>query len=174
MLSDVKIATVIIAIVTAATVPTVAHSDERSGEPNAASTSSPLSPDPNGTLDTVTAGERLSLGEKDARIGWLIETYVTDARAALGNNRIHEATETLALAQSALRTLEDKSAGKIQNSSLFSILATSFARAEEALSAGDRAGADRVLADSERRWRAALIDLDTVMLPQSGTAGDER
>jgi hypothetical protein len=121
-----------------------------------------------GTAETVVPGERLPPGEIDARIGWLIETYLIDAREALHRGRVDRAAETLARARSAVRTLDQVSAGGARDQASPSSLAVSLEQAQAALSAGDRDRADQALSGAARRLHAALVALDAVLHPQSG------
>jgi hypothetical protein len=134
----------------------------RRGEPSA------LSPDPSGTAATALPGERLSQDEADARIGWLVLTHIMDVRAALRRDHVEEAADKLARARAALRNLEKRLDGRSHGLALPSSLSASLARSEGALSGGDRAGADRALADAERDLQTALADLDAKLFPQSG------
>jgi hypothetical protein len=136
----------------------------RRGEPSA------LSPDPSGTADTAVPGEGLPQDEIDARIGWLILTYVVDARTALRREHVEEAAAKLARARPALRDLETRFAGRSHALSLPPSLSASLLRADGALAGHDRAGADSALADAERILQSALADLDAKLLPQSGPA----
>jgi len=171
MLNESGLAALIIVALSGAALPTGAHAGDGLRAPHTPVAVSAMSPDPDGTTDTVAPGENLPRDEVDARIGWLIQTYIMDARAALEHDHIHEAVETLARARSALSTVEQRSTGRTQDSASPSpsSLAGSLARADAALSAGDHVGADRALADSERKLRAALVDLDAVLRPQSVT-----
>jgi ethanolamine utilization microcompartment shell protein EutL len=127
-----------------------------------------LAPDPDGTADVAVPGERLPAGEIDARIGWLIETDITDAGAALRNDDRREAAECLTRARSALRKVAQRAAGRAHDLAVPPTLDVTLARAEAALSAGDRETAEHALTDSEQRLRVALTALDADLLPQSG------
>jgi hypothetical protein len=148
--------------------PTASHAGDplyiphRRGEPSA------LSPDPSGTAATALPGERLSQDEADARIGWLVLTHIMDVRAALRRDHVEEAADKLARARAALRNLEKRLAGRSHGLALPSSLSASLAQSEAALSGGERAGADRALADAERDLQTALADLDAKLFPQSG------
>lgn len=167
MLSKVGLAAMTIMALASTAWPAAANEGDGSEVRHRRGAFSALSPDPDGTADTVVPGERLSHGEVDARIGWLVQTYIMDTRAALRRDHIHVAVETLARARSALHSLEQRSDGHIHDLRA-SDLAASLAQAERALSAGDRTGADRALADGERGLHAALVALDDALLPQSG------
>src|SRR5271170_3767283 len=134
----------------------------RAGEPSA------LTPDPNGTAATAVPGEDLSQDEADARVGWLVLTYVMDVRAALRRGHAEEAAAKLARVRVALRTLTARLDARPHRLTVPAGLDASLASGERALSARDRAGAELVLADSERALRAALAELDTELYPQSG------
>ena len=168
MLNRVALAAVIALALAGEALPTTAHADEGSNAPHASGAFSALSPDPDGTADTVVPGEHLQYAEVDARIGWLVQTYIMDARAALRRDQVHEAVETLARARSALSALGQRSEERTHDLKLPTSLAASLTQARVALSADDRAGADRALAYGERRLQTALVDLDAELHPQSG------
>lgn len=134
----------------------------RRGEPSA------LSPDPSGTADTAVPGEGLPQDEIDARIGWLVLTFVIDARTALRRELVDAAAAKLARARAALRDLETRFVGRSHALSVPPNLSASLTQADSALAGRDRAGADRALADAERVLQGALVELDTKLFPQSG------
>lgn len=138
------------------------YAPQRPGEPSA------LSPDPNGTAATAVPGERLPQDEIDARIGWLVLTYIMDVRAALRRDHLDEAADKLARARVALRSLEQRSAGRAGGLMLPSSLTANLASGTAALAGHDRAGADRAFADAERVLHDTLAELDTKLYPQSG------
>jgi hypothetical protein len=168
-LDKVGLAALTILALAAAGLPAASHAGDplyvphRRGEPSA------LSPDPSGTAATAVPGEGVSQDEVDARIGWLVLTHIMDVRAALRRDHVEEAVDKLARARAALRNLEKRFDGRSHGLVLPSSLSASLAEGEGALSGGDRAAADRALADAERGLQAALADLDTKLFPQSGT-----
>src|SRR5579862_1212883 len=102
------------------------------GVPSRHAGATALSPRP-GTADTAVPGEGLAEDEVDARIGWLLATYIGAVRAALRRDNPRQTQDEMARVRAALGSLEQRLATGAHRLVLPVDLSASIAAAADAL-----------------------------------------
>lgn len=152
------LAAMMIAMAAAAAVP-AAGADDPTGRPQRRDGATALSPRP-GTADTVVPGEAVTGDEADARIGWLLLTYVAAVRTSLPRDNPQRTADEMARARAALADLERRLGTGAHRLVLPVGFAANLATAADALTHGDVAASDRALGDCEQGLHATLAAFD--------------
>ncbi|HUA52280.1 MAG TPA: hypothetical protein VMB81_08945 [Candidatus Sulfotelmatobacter sp.] len=164
------LAAMMIAALTSAAVPVVAAAQEDDLDvPRRHEGTTALSPRP-GTVDTTVPGEGLPQDEVDARMGWLLLTYISAVRSGLRRGNPQRTQDEMAQTRSALAALEQRLASGAHRLVLPADLAAAVATAADALTHGDLVAADRALAVGEHGLHAALANLDVELYSKPGAS----
>ena len=167
MSSRVGVSALMVAALASAAMPATAAAQDDVDVPHRHEGATALSPRP-GTADTTVPGEGLAEDEIDARVGWLLLTYIAAVRAGLRRDNPQRTQDEMARARAALGSLEQRLAVGAHRFALPAGLSASVATAAGALARGDLGAVDRTLAVGERGLRTALAKLDAELAAKPG------